>query len=798
MDDAVPAANKALPLLPGPSKKKRMNGMGKRIEPVDKRISFPAMAFRKVLKGFEIGGLPYAEVQFQLKRLLASGASPDELREVLRRSQLIEPLPEYALREVLSLLDGAVEPPIAQEEPEPAAEAEGEVESALMQLAALDAARSALESERSRVRAIEAILADRIASEEGTRSQLEAALKDAERDQTELRSARSFVASRDKVIAQMRHSLDERDAQLVTLQREYGETTAALQTERRKAQEIERSLADGNVLSAAVRARSEEALRQAERYQAELQAARESLATQEKTLAQLQNTVGERDAQMAALRREKGNSMSAAEARTRNAETELQTAQRRFEAIKLELRSSKDSLAAANAQVERRDSQLTAARRELGASKAEQDRLMSQLSALQSKLRDNGSLVEKLQSAVRSETQRTAQWQAAAQSAAQSLETVQVRNAAQSSETAQSREAGDSRDAAKSLNIETLSAFPPPAGVLQVLRAPFLVRIGPWKADLKAAAMWGGAAVLLIALLAWFVGHRSPAPKVAAAPAVEVAPAGATLHDCPTCPAVTVLPAGRFAQGSVAASASAFEKPLHTVVIAHPLALSTSAVTVDEFRAFVEATGRDMQGCDIYDGQWRVRADGSWQNPGFVQTGSHPVTCISWNDAKAYAAWLSAKTGHPYRLPSAAEWEYGARAGATAAQPWSADGSDACAHANVADASAARRYPGWSVFACDDGFVQTSPVGSFKANAYGLNDMLGNVFQWTEDCWQPDYQGAPTDGSARADGNCAERELRGGSWFSNPGYVRSSYRNHFAADYRTSSVGMRLARDLEP
>ena len=360
------------------------------------------MAFRKVLKGFEIGGLPYAEVQFQLKRLLASGASPDELREVLRRSQLIEPLPEYALREVLSLLDGAVEPPIAQEEPEPAAEAEGEVETRT------HAARcSRRRPQRVGIRAqqsaaIQAILADRIASEEGTRSQLEAALKDAERDQTELRSARSFVASRDKVIAQMRHSLDERDAQLVTLQREYGETTAALQTERRKAQEIERSLADGNVLSAAVRARSEEALRQAERYQAELQAARESLATQEKTLAQLQNTVGERDAQMAALRREKGNSMSAAEARTRNAETELQTAQRRFEAIKLELRSSKDSLAAANAQVERRDSQLTAARRELGASKAEQDRLMSQLSALQSKLRDNGSLVEKLQSAVRS------------------------------------------------------------------------------------------------------------------------------------------------------------------------------------------------------------------------------------------------------------------------------------------------------------------------------------------------------------------------------------------------------------
>ncbi len=742
----------------------RMNSMGKRIEPVDTRISFPAMAFRKVLKGFEIGGLPYAEVQFQLKRLLATGASPGELREVLRRSHLVEPLPEYALREVLSLLDDAAEPAIVQEEPEPVAQAGGELESASTQIAALDAARSELQSERSRVRAIEAILADRIASEEATRSQLETALKEAERDQTELRSARSFVASRDKVIAQMRHSLDERDAQLAILQREYGEATAALQTEQRKARQIERSLAEGNVLSGTVRARGEELQRQSERYQGELQAARESLALQEKALAQLQKTLGERDAQLAALRREQGNALSAAEARARNAETELQAAQRRFDGIKLELRSSKDGCAAANAQVERGESQLTAARRELRTSKAEQDRLMGQLSALQSKLRDH----------------------------------VQGRDAAHDLETMQSREAVQFRAATKSLNTKTLSVLPTLAGVLQVLRAPFLVRVGPWKADLKAAAMWGGAAVLLIALLAWFVVHRSPVPKVAIAPVVAVERAGATLHDCPTCPAVTVLPAGRFVQGSIAANAPAYEKPLHTVVIAHPLALSTSAVTVDEFRAFVEATGRDMQGCDIYDGQWRVRADGSWQNPGFVQTGSHPVTCISWNDAKAYAAWLSAKTGQRYRLPSAAEWEYGARAGATAVQPWSADGSDACEYANVADASAAHRYPGWSVFACNDGFIQTSPVGSFKANSYGLNDMLGNVFQWTEDCWQPNYQDAPTDGSARVDGNCAERELRGGSWFSDPAYVRSSYRNHFAADYRTSSVGIRLARDLEP
>jgi formylglycine-generating enzyme required for sulfatase activity len=272
------------------------------------------------------------------------------------------------------------------------------------------------------------------------------------------------------------------------------------------------------------------------------------------------------------------------------------------------------------------------------------------------------------------------------------------------------------------------------------------------------------------------------------------------IRDCPTCPALTVLPAGRFQQGSARADSgsSAFEKPLHWVLIALPFAMSTNAVTVEEFRAFIAATKRSMQGCDTYDGEWKLRPENGWENPGFIQTGSHPVTCASWNDAKAYAGWLSKKTGHRYRLPSASEWEYAARAGGQAVQPWNPDGSGACASANVADQSAARRFPGWAAFGCDDGYIFTAPVGSFKANAFGLNDMLGNVFQWTEDCWSADYTGAPIDGSARTDGNCSEHELRGGSWFSTPAFVRANYRNHFATDYRTSSVGFRLVRDIAP
>ena len=234
------------------------------------------------------------------------------------------------------------------------------------------------------------------------------------------------------------------------------------------------------------------------------------------------------------------------------------------------------------------------------------------------------------------------------------------------------------------------------------------------------------------------------------------------------------------------------------MIIGRPLAMSMNLVTVDEFRQFVDATRRDMQGCDTYDGAWKHRPENNWQNPGFNQTGAHPVTCVSWNDANAYAQWLSTKTGHRYRLPSASEWEYAARAGSAAAYPWAASGADACAYANVADVSAAHRYPGWLAFACNDGYVNTSPVGSFKANSWGLNDMLGNVFQWTEDCWHADYRGAPVDGSARTDGDCSERELRGGSWFTSPTYVRADYRNHFAADYRTSSAGIRLVRDLAP
>lgn len=306
-------------------------------------------------------------------------------------------------------------------------------------------------------------------------------------------------------------------------------------------------------------------------------------------------------------------------------------------------------------------------------------------------------------------------------------------------------------------------------------------------------------AALAVVAAAMYWAHALHAPQQGRSPVLPgTSGPGTVIRDCPTCPLMTVLPAGQFRQGSssAAADASPFELPQHGVTIGHVFAMSSDEVTVGEFREFVAVTHREMSGCNTYDDRWEYRPDASWQSPGFAQSAMHPVTCVSWDDAVAYAAWLSGKSGHDYRLPSASEWEYAARAGTDLSRPWGVAADAACAEANVADESAAQRFPGWTVFPCTDRYVNTAPVGSFKANAFGLNDLLGNVFEWVQDCWYDDYTGAPVDGSARVFAGCEERELRGGSWFSSPQYINASYRNRFAHDYRSSSIGFRVVREI--
>jgi len=192
--------------------------------------------------------------------------------------------------------------------------------------------------------------------------------------------------------------------------------------------------------------------------------------------------------------------------------------------------------------------------------------------------------------------------------------------------------------------------------------------------------------------------------------------------------------------------------------------------------------------------EWKLATGFSWRHTGYAQTDRDPVICVSWDDAKAYIAWLSKKAARPYRLPTEAEWEYAARAGSAAARFWGDDRSQACRYANVADlAKLAPHNPQLEPFKCSSGFVATAPVGSFLPNAFGLHDMLGNVWQLVEDCWNNDYQGAPDDGSAWLAGYCKLRVLRGGSYNDDPALVRTGNRNKAQTGLRGHNWGFRVA-----
>ena len=272
---------------------------------------------------------------------------------------------------------------------------------------------------------------------------------------------------------------------------------------------------------------------------------------------------------------------------------------------------------------------------------------------------------------------------------------------------------------------------------------------------------------------------------------------GDRFRDCPECPEMMVLPAGSYRMGSpwYERGRQEDEGPAHEVTIAVPFAIGVYEVTVAEFGRFVEETGYSRSSCITYDGG----ADRGWRNPGLRESRRHPVACVSWNDAQAYATWLSRQTGEEYRLPSESEWEYVARAGTRTARPWGEGESGQCRHANGADASAKESYSLVRVAAsCRDGHVRTAWVGSFGANGWGLHDMLGNVWEWTEDCWNDSYAGAPSDGSAWEFGNCARRVLRGGSWFSSPSVLRAAGRYRVSSGVRFDVNGFRVARTLAP
>ena len=255
-------------------------------------------------------------------------------------------------------------------------------------------------------------------------------------------------------------------------------------------------------------------------------------------------------------------------------------------------------------------------------------------------------------------------------------------------------------------------------------------------------------------------------------------------RDCDSCPEMVVIPAGTFQMGSPASEERRYddEGPRHRVTL-RSFAMGTKEVTFDEWDACVRGGG-----CNGYSPD-----DRGWGR------GARPVINVSWEDAQAYVSWLSTTTGARYRLPSESEWEYAARGGTTTSRYWGNGSSSQCGYANGADASAKRVYSGWTwAVSCDDGAAHTASVGSYDANAFGLFDVLGNAYEWTEDCWHDTYSGAPGDGSAwTRGGDCGRRVLRGGSWDNSPRIVRSASRDWYTAGFRSVNAGFRVSRTLD-
>jgi len=264
--------------------------------------------------------------------------------------------------------------------------------------------------------------------------------------------------------------------------------------------------------------------------------------------------------------------------------------------------------------------------------------------------------------------------------------------------------------------------------------------------------------------------------------------------DLPEGPEMVVIPAGEFLMGSPTDEIGRWddgrEGPQHGVRLAKPFAVGRFAVTVGEFTAFVEATGHQMPDkmWTFENDDWKERENRSFRNPGFAQSARNPVVGVNWEDAKAYAIWLSQKTGHSYRLLSEAEWEYAARAGSTSPFWWGDPITPAQAN-----------YDGNHVYGSGkkgEYRKRTVSVDSFEPNLWGLYQVHGNVWEWCEDCWNSSYRGAPDDGSPWTKGDMSSRVLRGGSWGSIPQNLRSADRYNFQPDLRNYIVGFRVARTL--
>ncbi len=312
----------------------------------------------------------------------------------------------------------------------------------------------------------------------------------------------------------------------------------------------------------------------------------------------------------------------------------------------------------------------------------------------------------------------------------------------------------------------------------------------PWPA--RRATMH----VLLAGLLA--ACEKTPSPDAAATPPVVARVTAARLPrefaDCAKateCPAMIALPGGDYVMGSPPTEIGRNPVEAQRRVSVRGFAVGTYLVTRGQWAAFSAATQRPVARANCAYAQTEHP---TWQNPGFPQSDEHPVVCITWGDAHDYAAWVSQRTGHRYRLLTDEEWEYAARAGTVTAYPWGETASHD--RANYGQDSCCG-----SAVAGRDQWMFTSPVGSFPANAFGLYDMHGNVHAWIESCADSAEKLPRPKGAT----GCAHRYARGGVFADPPNQIRSASKNPAPPPwdsagidrYRSVGFGLRLARDID-
>ena len=270
---------------------------------------------------------------------------------------------------------------------------------------------------------------------------------------------------------------------------------------------------------------------------------------------------------------------------------------------------------------------------------------------------------------------------------------------------------------------------------------------------------------------------------------------GERFRDCPVCPEMVVVPAGTFERDSSASELghSVEESPQHKVVLQKRFAMSIFEIKLSEWKACAS------EGACTLDARNKEEGDSEFGWREWKRT--RPVIGVSWNDGKRYTTWLSLKTGKEYRLPRESEWEYAARGGIDSADFWEGPDSVSCDYANLVENNN-----------CDDGYELAAPVGSYRANAFGLYDMVGNVAEWVEDCWYDNYDEIPSDGGVQIrdsgtvqsgplekypDGDCRLKIYRGGHWGSSFEQIRAASRVGWGMDIKSDNIGLRIVRTLQ-